>query len=475
MINKVLPDGSAVTCFPLAPAQQLLYFLSIKFGDLSTNSPVLNIGSGFFFQDEIDDDAMTAAFLEAIQRCDTMRLRFIQDEEYQVLQYIVEDAEIAVEIEDYRDIPREEADALLKAHAKEPVPMFNVPLQAVKIVHLADGYNGIYARFNHLSKDGFSAKVFLGDVMAIYLHKTTGAPYPKPMRSYFDALKKEFAYKGSAQHKADQEYWAKSMTPEPIFTEYLINNRLHEQRIANGNPNQRYATANSGSPVSKRKIYHFDTADSFRLMDFCKENGISFSCLLLMATRTALSVLNENEEDVTFRFMVNRRGTLLEKKSGGTRMHFFSFRSIIKPEMRYVEAVRALEKIQNEIFVHSNISTLESMKIRHEIMGSGLEETYESTSFSYHPMMKMPCASEEIRATSYGVWYNNDFSMQDLYQTVMHRSSDGGLEFIYEYRITVENVLEAIERFYDKVSRALMIGLENPEIKVGDLLTQIAN
>ena len=47
MIEKTLPDGTKVNCYPMTSAQQLMFYLALAYG---TDSPVLNIGSGHYWQ-----------------------------------------------------------------------------------------------------------------------------------------------------------------------------------------------------------------------------------------------------------------------------------------------------------------------------------------------------------------------------------------------------------------------------------------
>ena len=55
--------------------------------------------------------------------------------------------------------------------------------------------------------DAYSTKIFLKDIMEIYLHYVKGTAYPKPMRPYVPALLKELAYMKSEQYEADKKYW----------------------------------------------------------------------------------------------------------------------------------------------------------------------------------------------------------------------------------------------------------------------------
>ena len=73
--------------------------------------------------------------------------------------------------------------------------------------------------------------------------------------------------------------------------------------------------------------------DSEKIMKFCEENNLSNFSVISMGVRTALSCFNDNQEDVSFKMIINRRGTIAEKKSGGLRINFLPMRSIIKPEL----------------------------------------------------------------------------------------------------------------------------------------------
>lgn len=473
MITKKLSDGSTVTAFPITAAQQLMYFLSITHG---ANVPVLNIGTGYYWQGEMDVEKMKEAMREAIDRCDTMRLRFVEDDDYTILQYVVEDSGIEIGFEDLSDISLEQAHDIMKARTFPLIDMFEKPLHTITLLRLADNYCGFYLKLQHLAMDGYSAKVFISDVMAIYLNKTMAMPYPKPMRPYIPALIKDLQYKQTEQYQKDKAYWAGTLQgSEPIYTDYLLKgNRLKAQRIEKNDPTLRAADVHGGEPESRTLLCRLTGEESQALTQMCRARDISLPCAVMTALRTALSVFNDNETDVSFKVMINRRGTLAEKKSGGVRMHFFPMRTIVTPDKTFEQAVRISESSQNEIFAHSNISTLEMIQIRHAYMkkGAGLEDTYDCMSFSYQPLMEVPCADEEMKKSSVGVWYNNDASMQNLYLTVKHRSNDNGLDFIFEYR-TNAKPLEDLKIFYDKIYQTLLIGTENPDITIGELLERI--
>ena len=78
-----------------------------------------------------------------------------------------------------------------------------------------------------------------------------------------------------------------------------------------------------------------------------------------MGLRTILSKFNGDEKDVSVKSCVARRGTLLEKKSGGTRIHFFPVRTYIEPETTFLEALGIIQAEQNKLFRHANFDPID--------------------------------------------------------------------------------------------------------------------
>ncbi len=468
MIQKTLPDGRTVTAFPIAAPQQFMLGMSMKYGG---DYPINNIGCGYYFKADMDFDVMKESIEEAVARCDTMRLRFVPDETFKVLQYVEEKSQMEIETIDLSDVSREEAHEKLTEIARGPVPMFFTELHKIALVKLADGYNGIFMKLQHLAMDAFSTKVFLTDIMEIYLSKVQGSKYPKPMRPYIPELIKELQYLKSEKIELDRQYWRDSLakTSEPIFTDYMLDNRLKQQRVEH--PEHRFADIHSGSPEEGIIIKDMSAEDSKKFMAMCDEQGISVCAALSMGVRTALSVFNDNEEDVSFKMIVNRRGSISAKKSGGIRINFFPMRSIITPDKTFKEAVEEISAVQNDMYQHCDLRFDEMLEARHESMPKDAkwDSTYDSVGFSYQPLMVVPNIDEETEKSAESFWYNNGASMIPLYLTIRHRAADGGFEFVFEFRKEPDPRYD-LEVFYKKLSKAMMLGAENPNMTVAEIL-----
>ncbi len=457
--------------YPITSSQQMMYLMSLKYG---SGYPVNNIGCGVYWKGEINKGEMKAAVYEAVRRCDTMRLRFVMGKKLQLHQYVTVKSELIVDEWNLSDYTIDEAEEKLLAFSRTPIPMFNCELHKIFLVRFKGGYQGLFMRLHHLAMDAYSLKIFINDIMEIYKHRTQGTPYPKPMRPYIPALEKELEYETSQQHEADRQYWYDSLAKEsePVFTDFMLNNRLKEQQKKY--PDRRFADIHSGLPDADSVRFSMSKELSDKVTDFCKEKELSVFAVLSMAVRTALSCFNDNQEDVSFKMIINRRGAIAEKKSGGLRINFLPMRSIIKPEEGFSDAIRRISEIQNEMYMHSRLSFLETLKERHKSMSEDakFDSTYDSFGLSYQPLMQTVCIDEEMKRTLVSKWYNNGAIMIPLYLTVSHRASDGGFDFNFEYR-SEQRAEYDLTVFFSKMEKIFALGTENPDITVGEILKAI--
>ena len=186
----------------------------------------------------------------------------------------------------------------------------------------------------------------------------------------------------------------------------MLNNRLKQQQKKY--PEHRFADIHSGLPDANMIRFHLSADESNKLFALCEKRNLSVFSLISMGVRTGLSCFNDNQKDVSFKMIINRRGTLAEKKSGGIRINFLPMRSIIEPEEGFTAAVEKISEIQNEMYLHSKLSFLETLKERHKSMpkDSKFDSTYDSFGLSYQPPVKLATINERS---------DNDTSLRNGY------------------------------------------------------------
>ncbi|MCI6165720.1 MAG: condensation domain-containing protein [Lachnospira sp.] len=456
--------------YPLTAAQKFhIYYM-----ERCPKKEVVNVGTSLTIQYELDINVLKQSIYKAIQRCDSMRIRFAYDKkEKQWYQYIVEKEERDIEYVDFSGKTMEEAEVVMTEWTQVPFERQDSPMNRIVMIKTPDGNHGIYLLADHFTLDAQSLICFMKDIIEIYCSTMfEGVEYPKEMRSYIEQLKKDLEYEaGSKAQQKDREFFQKMIEEsEPIYNGIDGPGALLEERKTN--PEARAALFITPNVESALDIFHLEEEPTARLMKFCEEQHISLQCLLIMGIRTYLQKMNGND-DVSINVAYARRATLSEKKSGGTRIHSFPFRTIISEDMTFLEGIHAIRDGQNEIFRHTNYDPVEYFAYRAKTYPVAPGRTYEPMSLTYQPLTLKDKGLSKLGDIKYKTkWYPNGATTQAMYLTVMHRPEDNGLDFNFEHQ-TAAISKETLEYFYYYLCKIMFKGIEKPYMKIGDIIKLI--
>lgn len=457
--------------YPLTAAQKLHFF----YQKYCPKKQVLNIGTSLTIQQSLDFGALKEAIYKAYSRCESMRLRFAEDEDGTVVQYIADREERDIEFFDFTGWEGWAAEAKMKEWTSVPFERFHSPLNRVVMIITPDGFQGIYLLVDHMTMDAQSLILFLKDVIEIYCNmKYEGIDYPKEMSSYIAQLEKDLAYEtGCRSKQRDTEFFEKMISSsEPVFNGVFGPKKLLEEQENKKDSSLRAVTAVSDNVDANIVTFELEEDPSKRLMKFCEEHHVSMVCLLMMGLRTYLQKENGND-DVSVTTTVARRATLSEKKCGGTRIHCFPFRTIIKESDTFMEGLFKIRDGQNQLFRHANYDPTEYYKYRSKYYGLESGQTYEPLSLTYQPLTLKDKGLDRLGDIRYkSAWYSNGAAAHALYLTVMHRAEDNGMNFNFEHQTGVVNYKQ-LQQFYYYLCRIIFKGVENPDITVGELISAV--
>ncbi len=455
--------------YPLTVAQSFHnYYL-----EFSPGKEILNVGTSLTIEFELNIDALRAAIYKAYERCESMRARLVYDsKEEKWYQYIVEKEEREIDFVDFSGKSMEEADAQMTAWTRIPFDKEDEPMNKITIIKLPDGYEGMFIVGDHRFLDAQSLIGFMKDVIELYCNdQFEGVPYPADMRSYIEQLEKDLAYEaGSKAQARDREYFYKQIEEsEPIYNGVSGPGKLEEARAATGNPNLRAAPTGSDSFESAIDIFHLEEEPTMRLMSFCEAHHVSLQCLLIMGIRTYLQKVN-NCDDVSVMVAYARRATLLEKKSGGTRIHSMPFRTIIPENRTFLEGIFEIRDKQNETFRYVNFNPVEYLGYRGQYYKTPAGMSYEAVSLTYQPATLKEKGLTNLGDIKYKTKrYCNGYYSDGMYLTVMHRPEDNGLDFSFEHQIKAYSKQE-LEYFYYYICKIMFKGIENPDLTIGEII-----
>ena len=456
--------------YPFTAAQNL-HFYCLKY---CPAKQVLNIGSSLTIQVDLNWDVLRECIKEAIDRCEAMRLRFAEDKDGTVYQYVVRQDDSVIEQFDFTGWTQEEADAKMREWTETPFARYDSPMHRIVIIKMPDGFQGIYIAVDHMTMDAQSLILFFRDIIELYASRMyEGIDYPKPMSSYIKQLKKDLEYEaGSKASQKDREFFQKLIaSSEPIFADIYGPGKLEAERKATGNPNLRAATNTSNNVDANITTFHLETDPSARMFQFCEDQQVSMTCLLLMGLRTYLQKEN-NLDDISLTTTIARRATLQEKRSGGTRIHCFPFRTIVPREDTFIEGIYKIRDMQNQYFRHANFSPTEYYYYRSQYYKLADGQTYEPLSLTYQPlaMRYEGPGLEKLDGIQYRTArYSNGVAAHTLYLTVSQNATDNGLDFCFEYQTGVVTP-EKLQEIYYYLCRIIFRGIEDCSRTVGEVI-----
>lgn len=457
--------------YPLTVAQKFhLYYLNF-----CPKKQVVNIGTSLTIEVDLDWEVLKESIYKAYERCESMRLRMAQDENGTWYQYVVDKEERDIEFVDFTGKSEAEAEFVMRGWTEIPFEHQDAPMNRIVMIKTPDGYNGVYLLVDHLTMDAQSIICFLKDIIELYCNKVyEGVPYPKEMASYIKQLEKDLEYEAGCRAKErDAEFFQKLIqSSEPIYNGIDGTAKLEMEREKSGNPAARAAVNVSDSVDATLDIFHLEEEPTRRLMQFCEEYHVSLASLLLMGLRTYFQKMNGND-DVSINTAIARRATLQEKKSGGTRIHSFPFRTIIHRDKTFLDAVFEIRDKQNEMFRHANYDPVAYFAERSKTYPTNPGCTYEPMSLTYQPLTLKEKGLDKLGDIRYKTkWYPNGATTQAMYLTVMHRPDDNGLDFNFEHQIKAVS-REKLEYLYYYLCRIMFKGIENPNQSIGELINAV--
>lgn len=457
--------------YPLTNAQKFHLF----YQSFCPKKEVVNIGTSLTIGMELDIDVLKESIYKAYDRCESMRIRFAKDKEGNWYQYIVDKEEREIEYVDFTGKTMEEANAIMTEWTRVPFKQIDSPMNRIVMIKTPDGFMGTYNLVDHMTMDAQSLIYFLTDVIELYCNaKFEGVPYPKDMASYVEQLQKDLAYEAGCKAKdRDAEFFQKIIEEsEPIYNGINGPQKLQMERERCNNPELRAAVNASQNMDSALDIFHLEAEPTERLMKFCEEQHISLTVLLLMGLRTYFQKMNGND-DFSINTAIARRATLKEKKSGGTRIHSFPFRTIISKDRTFMEGLCEIRDKQNEYFRHANYNPTDYFAYRAKTYPVGPGQTYEPMSLTYQPLSMKKEGLAKADGIQYKTkWYPNGATTQAMYLTVMHRTDDNGLDFSFEHQVASVS-REELEYMYYYVCKIMFKGIENPDLTIGDIINLV--
>ncbi|NLB20583.1 MAG: hypothetical protein GX829_07130 [Clostridium sp.] len=449
------------TYYPLSPGQ-LAIFYSRKY---AIRKSVINIPTSLIIHESMDLDILEKAMKEAINRWDSFGIRLVKEGKI-AKQFFGKREVESIERLDFTNKSREEMESALKKLGSKKLEIYDNPMARMYLLTTPEGYGGIFTVISHLIMDSWAITSFYRDLLEIYYSKLGKGEYPEDVVPYEEVLLEEIRYKDSPAYEKAKAYWHKEFSKdEPIYTHVNGTEVLDEYRRKKGNENSRASNSFFLRTTSGHDSHWIDKEHVEKFTKFIVSHQLpSLQVLFQMALRTYLAKANNHEKDVTTINVVARRGTLKEKKAGGTRVHFVIFRSYMEENVTFIQACRQLYNLQNELVRHADYNPLEQLHMQKKMYGIKDTESYHSVSMTFQPIPINHSENVPVESS----WYTNGAVSIMLYITIMDGDGTGGLKCYYEY-IANHISADTIKHLHESMVKIMLKGCENPEITLEEL------
>lgn len=453
--------------YELIPPQEMIQFM-LKYSFF--HKQVTQIPESIIVNKDIDFDLMEKALNIEIERNDCLRLRFFK-EKGRIRQYFLPEHKIGnIPVLNFKS--EQERIDTLTADARKPIKMLKGETFRVKFFRTHDNRCGVYVNIHHLVMDNAAVFTFFADLFAVYDSLSEGASMPRPLGKYEDIIKKELAYVADPENfrreeKAYREFMEKD--GEPLYLGVEGPKFLEAERIKKKNPDIKapslFDPIHDKAELTKYSIPYDDSQKIFKFME---ENGVSGECLVQLGMRLHVSKINNRHNDTYFIVLCPRRRTLAEKRAGGTLAAPLPQRIVLPENTTFREALEKMAEVQFWAFRHMDYPYLEYRALQQKMYNYPAAAGASTMMFSWFPLEAGSMNKWEYEFEGYSLGRY----IMVLYSFAMKDTHSGCLKLSCMHRTKFVSV-EDIDSFHKGTANALKLGVENPDMTLGEIMDRI--
>ncbi|HKD02411.1 MAG TPA: condensation domain-containing protein, partial [Terriglobales bacterium] len=330
-------ETQKVYVFPVTFAQQRLWFLD----QLQPNSASYNVAWSIRISGQLQIPALERTLNEIVRRHEVLRTVF-SEKDGEPVQVVSASQELPLPVRDLSSHPEREAEAQQAAEreAKQPVDLRNGPLVRAQLLRLSDKEHILLLTLHHIIFDGWSRRIFVQELGALYEAFCAGKPSPlsDPPLQYADyAVWQRRHFQGKHLEK-QLAFWKDQLAGVPASLD-LPTDRA------------RPAVQSFRGAV---KTFSFPEELSAHLGRFSREQNATPFMILLAAFQTLLARYSGQDDVVVGTPIANRNRTEIEGLIG-----FFAntlvLRTRVSDSVSFSDLLAQVKHTALEAYAHQDI------------------------------------------------------------------------------------------------------------------------
>ncbi|TRX31189.1 amino acid adenylation domain-containing protein [Flavobacterium sp. ZT3R18] len=449
--SEFIPKAGVKDYYALTSSQHQLWTLS----QFEGGSSAYNIFEAFEFKGVLDFEKLTQAFKILIERHESLRTVFKEDEQENLGQYIVPVTQYSgvLQLVDLNNATAEvlsnQADTLQR-HAFD---LEKGPLFIGEIVKAAADHHILMLNMHHIIGDGWSMGVLCREFMAIYngLSTENEVVLPELPIQYKDYSEwQNNDARQSALEKA-KTFWLNTFSGEIPVLELPSNKARPKLKSYNG----------AGIE------YTFSKTTTSQLNTYAQQNGVSLFMVLMAGINGLLSRYTNTRDIILGTPIAGRAHSDLENQVG-LYLNTLAIRTAFEQEVTFEDLLAVQKETLLNAYSHQEYpfdNLVEELGIKRDLRRSVLFDVL------------VVFQNQEELLTSQGLTLNNvevspykqlkkSFSKFDL--SFIFREKQGELSLYIEYNTDIYE-LDFVERFVSHFDKFLAEAIQNPNQKVAKI------
>ena len=446
--------------YNLTPAQSVA-LMQCQF---SLFKRVINILFSATLDEKVDYEILKKAFNIVAKRNDCIRDRFVK-KGGKLRQYFLNEDEVSIDnIEFLSFETKEEQEEFINKISKKAVKYLKGEVFVPYVIKTYDNKTMILLKVCHLILDMYGVYFIINDLLDVYDSLLNDKELPAAPASFEQLIVNDLQKMANEyDHNECKQFFIDylSTREEPYYAGIAGPNEPNwQKRVSKHKRTINIFLVNNDTKEYKKTISS-QVMDS--LVDVAKEHNVPFTSILFFACSLCCGLLNNNANPMMPIELLNCRGTLEERRCGGTKAQSLACYTDIDYSKSFIDNLREFYSVQLRLNKRYYFPDTEFEMLVHKTFNSSQLGMYYSIAFSFIPYEKKEGIEYNIFSNGKGALPCYLIFMYDIHSHDVIMGFDAQTKIINEH--DVNNYHELLLKVLNKV-------IENPYIEVSKILEE---